>query len=70
MTVSLVNMAFVVNMVVLVNMVMMVVSMVMVVMVLPPKGWAGVEGERLAKEWGGELGLCYSNLYTSALLLC
>ena len=75
MTVSLVNVALMVNMILVVNMVMvmnmvMVKNMVMVMnLVQPPKGWAGVEGERLAKEWGGEFRLCYSNLYISALLV-
>ena len=55
MTVSLVNMGLVVNMVLMMvsmvmNLVLIMVSMVMN-LVQPPKGWAGVEGERLAKEW-------------------
>ena len=45
-----VNMVSVVNMVLVVMLVLMMVSMVMN-LVQPPKGWAGVEGERLAKEW-------------------
>ena len=50
---------------------MVMVSVVNVMMVVnlvqPPKGWAGVEGERLAKEWGGELG---SVIATFTSLLC
>ena len=54
-------------MVVMMVMVSVVNVMMVVNLVQPPKGWAGVEGERLAKEWGGELG---SVIATFTSLLC